>query len=234
MDTAGEIIWEVAKGIEAVPDKLAYIKQAVAFVRAKANDKNYCVPPFDFHTFVESPRLLAKAGALWPEVLKEGLEINSGKYTEVVLTGAIGVAKSTLALYTQAYQIYVVSCMANPHAVFDLDTASEILIVFQSINKNLAVDVDYRRFRSMIDNSPYFATEFLLRSLARERHALPPVQHRGEAGGGPRHGGHRPERDRGHPRRAELHGRGRELQAVEGRRPARPGGQELQLHRPPP
>src|SRR4030095_1596523 len=37
-----------------------------------------------------------------------------------------------------------------------LDPSSEILIVFQSINKNLAQDVDYKRFRDMIVSSPYF------------------------------------------------------------------------------
>ena len=73
-----------------------------------------------------------------------------------MLTGAIGVAKTTIAIYTQAYQVYVLSCLANPHVLFDLDPSSEILIVFQSISKNLAQDVDYKRFRDMIVSSPYF------------------------------------------------------------------------------
>ena len=44
--------------------------------------------------------------------------------------------------------------------MFDLDPSSEILIVFQSVNKNLAMDVDYRRFRDMVGGSPYFTVHF--------------------------------------------------------------------------
>ena len=160
MGRAGERIWEVSKGIEDIQEKLAYLKYAVSWLRAKAKEDVWEVPPVDFRTFVESRELLDKPGVLWPKVMEAGQEMNSGKYVEAVLTGAIGVAKSTLAIYTQAYQVYVLSCMKNPHAVFDLDPSSEILIVFQSINKNLAMDVDYRRFRSMIDDAPYFQTEF--------------------------------------------------------------------------
>ena len=33
-------------------------------------------------------------------------------------------------------------------------------MVFQSINKNLAMDVDYRRFRNMIEAAPFFRVRF--------------------------------------------------------------------------
>ncbi|MCA1777485.1 MAG: hypothetical protein LC676_18300, partial [Loktanella sp.] len=73
---------------------------------------------------------------------------------------AIGVAKTTLAIYSQAYQLYILSCLKDPHKLFDLDPSSEILIVFQSINRNLAQDVDYKRFRDMVEGSPYFEHAF--------------------------------------------------------------------------
>lgn len=152
----GKWIWIVGKGIRDPHERVDYIKQAIGFVRKKSQSEEWKLPPVDFRTFVESEYLLNKPGVLWPAVLKEGAEINSGKYVEVVLTGGIGVAKSTLALYTQAYQLYVLTCMENPHEAFDLDPSSEILIVFQSITKDLAKDVDYGRFRAMIDDSPYF------------------------------------------------------------------------------
>ena len=74
--------------------------------------------------------------------------------------GMVPTHNSTLAIYTQAYQTYLLSCMANPHEVFDLDPSSEILIVFQSVTKNVATDVDYRRLRDMMGNSPYFTSQF--------------------------------------------------------------------------
>jgi hypothetical protein len=76
---------------------------------------------------------------------------------------------TTLALYTQAYQLYLLSCLRNPHAEFDLDPASEILIVFQSISEKLAKGVDYMRFREMIEKAPYFRSHFPFEtSLASE------------------------------------------------------------------
>ena len=116
--------------------------------------------PVDFHTFVECDHLMKARTILWPEVIRYGQEMNSGKYVEAVLTGGIGVAKTTLAIYSQAFQLYVLYCLDQPHKQFDLDPASEILMVFQSINKNLAMDVDYRRFRNIVEAAPFFRVRF--------------------------------------------------------------------------
>lgn len=174
---SGQQVWELGKLYASrkkeplsVKERLDYLKMAIAFLRTKAQDNAaymaktgsvmYAQLPVDFRTFVESPYYLNKMGILWPRVLEAGAEINSGRYAECVLTGGIGVAKSTLAVYTQAYQTYTLSCMANPHEVFDLDPSSEILIVLQSVNKNVATDVDYRRLRDIIGGSPYFLERF--------------------------------------------------------------------------
>lgn len=156
----GQWVWQNGEHMENPRERLAYLTHAISWLRDRAQDPNYTMPPVDFRTFVESKDLMNKRGVLWPRVIEEGAKINSGQYTEVVLTGGIGVAKTTLALYSQAYQIYTMSLLDNPHKIFDLDPSSEILTVFQSINKNLAQDVDYRRFRDMIDGSPYFEQNF--------------------------------------------------------------------------
>lgn len=125
----------------------------------------------DLRTFVESPYFMNAKGVLYPRVLDELEAINYGEVSEVVLTGGIGTAKSTIALYTQAFQLYILSRMDSPHAVFDLDPSSEILIVFQNIKKELAKAVDYDRFRVMIDRSPYFTEKFpFRRDLESELH----------------------------------------------------------------
>ena len=51
-------------------------------------------------TFVESPKYLNAKGVLYPEVMKAFVELNSGNYYEAVLTGAIGIGKTTIAVYT--------------------------------------------------------------------------------------------------------------------------------------
>lgn len=166
----GKTVWRHGKTLEDENERLAYLKNSIAWLRTKVQEGHKGMwrrLPADFRTFVESKELLNKRSALWPRVIEEGSEINSGKYTEVVLTGGIGVAKTTLALYTQAYQVYVLSCLADPHSTFDLDSSSEILIVFQSINKSLAQDVDYKRFRDMIQHGPYFQ-KFYMFNTTRE------------------------------------------------------------------
>lgn len=153
----GEAIWKVGKSIADPKARLEYLHKALSFVREKAQEaEKWERIPVDFRTFLESEHFLNRPNALWPEVMKAGEEINSGRYVECVLTGGIGVGKSFLAICTQAYQLYILTCMREPHQAFDLDPSSAITIVFQSLNKELAKDVDYSTFRAMIDDSPYF------------------------------------------------------------------------------
>ncbi len=123
-------------------------------------DDTYARVPVDIRTFMEDEEYMNKRDEIYPKVMDELIELNSGKYVESVITGAIGSAKTTLALLTQAYQLYLLSCLKNPHEVFGLDRASEILIVFQNLNERLAKTVDYARFKSMIEDCHYFKTKF--------------------------------------------------------------------------
>jgi len=116
--------------------------------------------PVSFREFVVSPEYLNKEHEIYPAILAAGEELNNGTYVEAIMTGGIGSGKTTLALYTNAYQLYLLSCMRSPHKLFRLDPSSEILLVFQSITKTLAQGVDYQRFRSMIEGSPYFHRHF--------------------------------------------------------------------------
>lgn len=76
----------------------------------------------------------------------------------VFVTGNTG--KTTLAVWNTAYQLYLLSCLKDPHKLFKLDKSSEILIVFQSITADLARKLNYNRFKALIDQSPYFQTRF--------------------------------------------------------------------------
>ena len=112
--------------------------------------------PVGITEFICSPHYLNKEAEIYPGVLEAAEELNSGSYVEAIMTGGIGSGKTTLALYTNAYQLYLLSCMRSPHKQFGLDPSSEILLVFQSMTLQLAKGVDYQRFRNMIDGSPYF------------------------------------------------------------------------------
>jgi hypothetical protein len=130
------------------------------FLSLRHEVDSYAVLPVDVQTFVENEGFLNRRGVLYPAVMDELCELNSGRYDEAVLTGAIGTGKSTIALFTTAYQLYVLSCLKDPHKLFGLDPASEIVFAFQSLNKMLAKSVDYERFRSMLTASPYFVRHF--------------------------------------------------------------------------
>jgi hypothetical protein len=133
------------------------LQQAARHFLALWPDRDaYTVLPVDVQTFVESRYFLNSRGTLFPAVMDQLRELNSGKYVEAVLTGAIGTGKSTIALYTTAYQLYVLSCLKDPHKLFGLDPSSEIVFAFQSLNKQLAKSIDYERFRAMLAASPYF------------------------------------------------------------------------------
>ena len=120
----------------------------------------YIREPVTIRQFIESKDYLDSKGIIYPEIMRCLEELNSGQYSEAVLTGGIGVGKSSIALYTSAYQLYLLSCMRNPHQEFRLDPSSEIVFIFQSLNLSLAKCVDFDRFRAMISKSPYFQKNF--------------------------------------------------------------------------
>lgn len=122
--------------------------------------RDYRANPVDPLTFLTSKKYLGLADQLYPEVGKEFAKMNSGDYVEIVLTGAIGTAKTTLALWTTAYQVYLLACLRDPQATFGIERASEILFVFQSLNATLAKQLNYDRFRTLITNSPFFMEWF--------------------------------------------------------------------------
>lgn len=122
--------------------------------------RDFRVTPVDPLTFLTSKMYLNLEDELYPKVGEEFVKMNSGDYVEVVLTGAIGTAKTTLAIWTTAYQVYLLACLRNPQQTFGIDRSSEILFVFQSLNATLAKQLNYDRFRSLIQTSPFFTEYF--------------------------------------------------------------------------
>ena len=110
--------------------------------------------------FFCSPEYMNAEKVLYPVILEALIEICSGRYEECLLSGGIGAGKSTIAVYVMAWTLYTLSCYKSPQLSFGLDPASELLIVFQSLNASLAKAVDYNRFRALIEQSPYFQRYF--------------------------------------------------------------------------
>lgn len=140
------------EGIDA-----AEFSEALSFVDTKGNLYNH--EPVGIREFIESNEFLDAGDGIWPVVMLELEEINSGKYIELLLTGSIGSAKTHIAIYTIAYQLYLMSCMDDPHTAFGQDRSAELMIIFQNINEPLA-KIPYKRFRSIVQRSPYFKNHF--------------------------------------------------------------------------
>jgi len=81
------------------------------------------------------------------------------QYREVVLTGSLGSGKTYAAVLGILYAIYLLSCLRNPHALFGLDSASEIVFLFQSIRFQTG-GVAYKLAREIIDGSKFFTVHF--------------------------------------------------------------------------
>lgn len=178
MDSTENIIDAVKKFLPSI--RTVDADWAVAYERAIANFElgvevqelprllQLARYPVSVDTFLFDPFYLGKKeDEIYPEVKKELTLINNPNglrvvniYNEAVFTGGIGSAKSTTALYTMAYQLYVLSCFRNPHEAFSMDSSSEILFIFQSKDMGLAQSVDYERFYQMIKKSTYFNSVF--------------------------------------------------------------------------
>jgi len=129
---------------------------AESFIGGSEFSEKYKFFPVPIDIFIASKNYLGRSQFIYPEVMHYLREINNGDYVEVVLTGGIGSAKTTIAIYTTAYQLYLLGCLTRPHAEFELDPTSEIIFIFQNITERLAKTVDYNRFKSLISTTPFF------------------------------------------------------------------------------
>jgi hypothetical protein len=116
-------------------------------------------PIVSIREFICSPYYMKAPKAVWPGIMEELEECCSGNYSEAIFTGSIGAGKTTAALYALAYELYVLSCYEDPHSLYGLDPASEIVFIFQSLRKSSANN-DYARFKAMIESAPYFKKYF--------------------------------------------------------------------------
>jgi hypothetical protein len=124
--------------------------------------------PVSIEEFIQSPEYL-NSDAIYPLILEELIKLNNPLiegckfrsrlwtlYSEAILTGPIGTGKTTIALISILYQLYVLSCFLDPHVPFGLDSSSEIIFAFQNKTEKLAKAVDFDRFKAMVSLSPYF------------------------------------------------------------------------------
>lgn len=125
--------------------------------------------PVDMYTFITDPEYLGSAltndeGKLliydyWVDMLKESYPVDSkglAKYSEVALSGAIGIGKSTIAIIGLCYTLHYLLCLKNPAKYYNLTKGSKICIALFNISVEQGYRVGYSKMQGYLRNSPWF------------------------------------------------------------------------------
>lgn len=118
--------------------------------------------PVDIDTFIEDDDYLGSATnngksiyPYWRERLREWFAPDA-PYMEVILSGSIGIGKTTIADIGLAYLLYKLLCLKNPQEYYGLTKSSIMTVAFINVDMNLAYGVSYAKFQSFLMNSPWF------------------------------------------------------------------------------
>lgn len=124
---------------------------------------DYLRKPVSIQDFVHDDHYLGRSAAdlhpRWKEDLWQVFAPGSPIF-EWVMTGAIGIGKTTIACISVARKLYELSCLRNPSAYYGLLTDSLVVFGVYSITKRQVADAGYFKLRGFVDSSPYFRTEF--------------------------------------------------------------------------
>lgn len=122
---------------------------------------DYKERPVDILTFIKDEYFLGKSldhgnavyGA-WRNKLYE-MFLHDEKYI-VVLTGAIGIGKTTIALIAGCYIMYRICCLKDPWKFFNLAKGGKMAIAFFNLTKSLGQSKGYAKMQSFLTNSKWF------------------------------------------------------------------------------
>lgn len=91
----------------------------------------------------------------WRETVRE--IFNKGNtYSEIVLSGATRIGKSSTAILIGCYMLYKLMLYREPHKYFKKKEISKFSFIFANLTKDLAYGVGYREFQDTLKASPWF------------------------------------------------------------------------------
>lgn len=121
------------------------------------NDVEYERQVVDPERWIEDTYYFGEVGrSLYPQLKKDFIELFTGDYQEVVLTGSIGWGKTHFAVIALCRMIYEMSCMKSPQESYGLSKGSQIVFPNYSVTEGIARKVVFGSILEMMQKSPYF------------------------------------------------------------------------------
>jgi hypothetical protein len=124
-------------------------------------DEDYFEKPVDIETFLTDEyflgKLTNKGQAIYPYWIDALKKIFSDDTKVlIVLTGAIGIGKSQIAVYAIAYCLYRLMCLRTPWEFFNLAQGGKMGVVFFNLTKSLGDSKGFSVLQSHLMESPWF------------------------------------------------------------------------------
>ena len=144
-----------------------YSKVGESEVLKEILDSDYAETPADISTFLHDKKYLGNAlydqegrftlFPYWEEKLKEVFPDRfTTAYNTIVLTGAIGLGKSTVAVICLLYMLHRLLCLKDPYLYYGLQPIDKISISLMNITLENAKGVALDKMNQMILSSEWF------------------------------------------------------------------------------
>lgn len=142
---------------QKVKDELAWLKQNPAFEQRPAT-----IREFLDREYLDIKKNIRKAVA---EVLEEifGDTVDGhriAKYSEAMITGGIGIGKTTIASIVLTYLAHWVLCLKDPQDFFGLLPGTRIAFMQMSTSGKQAEEVVFGDIKARVDHSPWFQNNY--------------------------------------------------------------------------
>jgi hypothetical protein len=121
--------------------------------------------PVTIDEFVESEEFLGNLVEVWPALREDLRRMNTDVFAgeapvfEVLLGGATGTGKTTLALITTLYQLYLCNCFKDPQRAFGLAPNTPIIFSLMSVTRGVTEQAIYGPLRDLFERMPYAQRE---------------------------------------------------------------------------
>lgn len=96
----------------------------------------------------------------WVEMLKKVFPTNiDTNYNTLILSGAIGIGKSFVAVIAMLYMLYRMLCLKDPYLHYGLQPIDKITFSFINITKDAAKGVAWDKCQQLLQSSPWFLSK---------------------------------------------------------------------------